>query len=124
MLSRIASASSSSSDAPLASTKAAISFAVKRRMASMLGEGAMALPGGVRCPCYSSPMRERRSAAREKTGRSRYWLLGAALLGAGIVLIPILYTGGAMDAFRLPKEMAFRFEAIALALTGVFAATA
>jgi len=69
-------------------------------------------------------MRERRSAAREKNDRSRYWLLAAALLGAGIVLIPILYTGGAMDAFRLPKEMAFRFEAIALALTGVFAATA
>jgi O-antigen ligase len=69
-------------------------------------------------------MRERRSAAREKSGRSRYWLLAATLLGAGIVLIPILYTGGAMDAFRLPKEMAFRAEAIALALTGVFAATA
>lgn len=46
------------------------------------------------------------------------------LLGAGIVLIPVLYTGGALDAFRLPKEMAFRVEAIALALTGVFAATA
>jgi O-antigen ligase len=46
------------------------------------------------------------------------------LLGAGIVLIPILYTGGALETFRLPKEMAFRAEAIALALTGVFAATA
>ena len=46
------------------------------------------------------------------------------VLGAGIVLIPILYTGGAMDAFRLPKEMVFRAEAIALALTGVFAVTA
>jgi O-antigen ligase len=46
------------------------------------------------------------------------------VLGAGIVLIPILYTGGAMDAFRLPKEMAFRAEAIVLALMGVFAVTA
>jgi O-antigen ligase len=46
------------------------------------------------------------------------------VLGAGIVLIPILYTGGAMDAFRLPKEMAFRAEAIVLALAGVFAVTA
>lgn len=46
------------------------------------------------------------------------------LLAAGIVLIPILYTGGALETFRLPKEMAFRAEAIALALTGVFVATA
>lgn len=69
-------------------------------------------------------MRERRSAARERTDRLRYWLSAVMLLGAGIVLIPILYTGGALDAFRLPKEMVFRAEAIALALTGVFAATA
>lgn len=69
-------------------------------------------------------MRERRSAAREKAGRRWYWLIALALLGAGIVLIPIFYTGGALDAFRLPKEMAFRAEAIALALTAVFAATA
>jgi O-antigen ligase len=69
-------------------------------------------------------MRERRSAAREKADRLWYWLIAVALLGAGIVLIPIFYTGGALDAFRLPKEMAFRAEAIALALTGLFAATA
>jgi O-antigen ligase len=69
-------------------------------------------------------MRERRSAAHESPDRLRYWLSAVMLLGAGIVLIPILYTGGALDAFRLPKEMIFRTEAIALALTGVFAATA
>ncbi|HEX7681843.1 MAG TPA: hypothetical protein VF713_27235, partial [Thermoanaerobaculia bacterium] len=69
-------------------------------------------------------MRERRSAARERSDRLRYWRSAVMLLGAGIVLIPILYTGGALDAFRLPKEMAFRAEAIALVLTGVFAATA
>jgi O-antigen ligase len=69
-------------------------------------------------------MRERRSAAREKADRLWYWLPAATLLGAGIVLIPVLYTGGALDTFRLPKEMAFRAEAIALALTGVFAMTA
>ena len=69
-------------------------------------------------------MRERRSAARVTTGHSRYWLIAAMMLGAGIVFIPILYTGGALETFRLPKEMAFRAEAIALALTGVFAATA
>jgi O-antigen ligase len=69
-------------------------------------------------------MRERRSAAREKAGRRWYWLIALTLLGAGIVLIPIFYTGGALETFRLPKEMAFRAEAIALALTGVFAATA
>lgn len=69
-------------------------------------------------------MRERRSAAREKADRQWYRLVAMTLLGAGIVLIPILYTGGALDTFRLPKEMAFRAEAIALALTGAFAATA
>lgn len=69
-------------------------------------------------------MRERRSAAREKADRLWYWLVAITLLGAGIVFIPILYTGGALETFRLPKEMAFRAEAIALALTGVFAATA
>jgi O-antigen ligase len=69
-------------------------------------------------------MRERRSAAREKVDHSPYWLVAVTLVGAGIVFIPILYTGGALDTFRLPKEMAFRAEAIALALTGVFAATA
>ncbi len=68
-------------------------------------------------------MRERRSAAREKADRLWYWFVAVSLLGAGIVFIPILYTGGALDTFRLPKEMAFRAEAIALALTGVFAAT-
>jgi O-antigen ligase len=69
-------------------------------------------------------MRERRSVAREKAHRVWYSLIAVTLLGAGIVFIPILYTGGALDTFRLPKEMAFRAEAIALALTGVFAATA
>src|SRR4051812_4692027 len=69
-------------------------------------------------------MRERRSAARENADRLWYWLVAVTLLGAGIVLIPILYTGAAIDTFRLPKEMAFRAEAIALVLAGVFAATA
>src|SRR5207302_2849898 len=69
-------------------------------------------------------MRERRSAAREKADRRWYWLIALTLLGAGIVFIPIVYTGGAMDTFRLPKEVAFRAEAVALALTGAFAATA
>ena len=67
-------------------------------------------------------MRERRSAAREHADRRWYWLIALTLLGAGIVFIPILYTGGALDAFRLPKELALRAEAIALALTGAFAA--
>src|SRR5258706_1062232 len=68
-------------------------------------------------------MRERRSAARENADRRWHWL-ALTLLGAGIVIIPIFYTGGALDTFRLPKEMAFRAEAIGLALTGAFAATA
>jgi O-antigen ligase len=69
-------------------------------------------------------MRERRSAARENADRLWYWLVAVTLLGAGIVLIPVLYSWGAVDTFRLPKEIAFRAEAIALALAGVFAATA
>src|SRR5436305_15292365 len=69
-------------------------------------------------------MRERRSAARENADRLWYWLVALTLLGAGIVLIPIFFTGGAIDPFRLPKEMIYRAEAIALALAGVFAATA
>src|SRR4051794_41699411 len=81
--------------------------------------------GRARGSCYSAPrMRERRSAAREKADRRWYWLVAVTLLGAGIVLIPILYTGGAIDTFRLPKEKALRGEAIALALCGGFAATA
>ncbi len=68
-------------------------------------------------------MRERRSAARERSDRLWYWLIAVLVLGAGIVLIPIIYTGGALDAFRLPKEMAFRAEAILLAVIAVFAGT-
>ncbi|HEX3578158.1 MAG TPA: O-antigen ligase family protein [Thermoanaerobaculia bacterium] len=68
-------------------------------------------------------MRERRSAARENADRRWYWLVAVTLLGAGVVLIPILYTGGALETFRLPKELMLRAEAIALALTAVFAAT-
>src|SRR5436305_2377390 len=69
-------------------------------------------------------MRERRSATRENADRLWYWLVAVTLLGAGLVLIPILFGWGAIDTFRLPKEIAFRTEAIALALAGVFAATA
>lgn len=69
-------------------------------------------------------MRERQPAARARAQGLRYWLIAVTLVGAGVVLIPVLYTGGAIDAFRLPKEMAFRAEAFALLLVGVFAATA
>src|SRR4051794_3468895 len=122
-LSRTASASSSRSEETLSVTNADSSLAEKRRIASMAEVRTMV--GRARGSCYSAPrMRERRSAAREKADRRWYWLVAVTLLGAGIVLIPILYTGGAIDTFRLPKEMAFRAEAIALALCGVFAATA
>lgn len=63
------------------------------------------------------------SAPRAKEDSIPYAMIAATLLGAGIVLIPIIYASGATEAFRLPKEMAFRAEAILLALTGVFAAT-
>lgn len=45
------------------------------------------------------------------------------LLAAGLLIIPTLYSGG-MEAFRLPKELAFRAEAIALLAAAVFWATA
>src|SRR5262249_32666160 len=38
---------------------------------------------------------------------------------AGAVLIPVLYSGG-LDVFNLPKELAFRAEAIALLTAAVF----
>jgi O-antigen ligase len=69
-------------------------------------------------------MGERQPAARAGDDGQRYWLIAVTIVGAGIVLIPVLYSRGAIDAFRLPKEMAFRAEAIALALTGVFAVIA
>jgi O-antigen ligase len=69
-------------------------------------------------------MRKQRSAPGEGSDSFPYALIAATLLGAGIVLIPILYSGNAIDMFRLPKELAFRAEAILLVLTGVFAATA
>lgn len=52
-----------------------------------------------------------------------YALIAAILLGAGIILIPVIYASGVVETFRAPKELAFRAEAILLALTGVFAAT-
>lgn len=45
------------------------------------------------------------------------------LLAAGLLIIPTLYSSG-MEAFRLPKELAFRAEAIALLAAGVFWAIA
>ena len=45
------------------------------------------------------------------------------LLAAGLLIIPTLYSSG-MEAFRLPKELAFRAEAIALLAAAVFWATA
>jgi O-antigen ligase len=44
------------------------------------------------------------------------------LLAAGLLIIPTLYSSG-MEAFRLPKELAFRAEAIALMAAAVFWAT-
>jgi O-antigen ligase len=44
------------------------------------------------------------------------------ILAAGALTIPILYSGG-LDVFNLPKELAFRAEAIALLAAGVLWAT-
>jgi len=41
------------------------------------------------------------------------------LLAGGLLIIPTLYSSG-MEAFRLPKELAFRAEAIALLAAAVF----
>src|SRR4051812_49231147 len=45
-----------------------------------------------------------------------------AILAAGVVVIPILYSSG-IDVFRLPKELAFRAEAILLLAAAAFWAT-
>lgn len=68
-------------------------------------------------------MRERRGAPREQSARLWWWRVAAATLAAGIILIPIVYIGGVIDAFREPKEALFRGEAIVLLLIGAFAAT-
>jgi len=44
------------------------------------------------------------------------------LLAAGLLIVPTLYSSG-IEAFRLPKELAFRAEAIALLAVAVFWAT-
>ena len=44
------------------------------------------------------------------------------ILAAGLLLIPVIYSGG-LDVFNLPKELAFRAEAVALLAVGVFWAT-
>lgn len=44
------------------------------------------------------------------------------LLAAGLLIIPTLFSRG-MESFRLPKELVFRAEAIALLAAGVFWAT-
>src|SRR6266540_2084113 len=45
-----------------------------------------------------------------------------AVLAAGTLLIPIIVSRGS-DPFRLPKELAFRAEAIVLLAVAVFGAT-
>jgi O-antigen ligase len=69
-------------------------------------------------------MRKQRSGPGERDDSFPYALIAATILGAGIVLIPILYASNATDTFRLPKELAFRAEAILLLLMGLFAVTA
>jgi O-antigen ligase len=44
------------------------------------------------------------------------------VLAAGLLVIPVLYSRG-LDVYSLPKELAFRAEAIALLAAGVFWAT-
>ena len=41
------------------------------------------------------------------------------ILAAGIVVVPLLYSRG-LDVFNLPKELAFRAEAILLVAAAVF----
>src|ERR1051326_5005486 len=65
-------------------------------------------------------MRTRKRAAADRSPR----LAGAeraalAVLAAGAVVVPTILTSGD-DAFRFPKELAFRAEAIVLLLVAVF----
>jgi O-antigen ligase len=66
----------------------------------------------------------RRRTVGAKSGRELFGAERAALvvLAAGLLVIPTIVAGG-LDAFRLPKELAFRAEAVALLTVAVFWAT-
>ena len=53
-----------------------------------------------------------------------YLVATAAILGLGLLVVSSAIDGRVVDAFREPKEMAFRAEAIALLVVAVLAATA
>src|SRR2546423_1575602 len=63
----------------------------------------------------------RRKTVGAKTGRegSRSEHAVLFVLAVGLLVVPTIVTGG-LEAFRLPKELAFRAEAIALLTVAVF----
>jgi len=65
-----------------------------------------------------------KTARAKRRFRADYPTTTALVLGAAILIIPNIYMGGAVEAFRLPKEMLFRAAGILLMAIGAFAATA
>jgi O-antigen ligase len=65
-----------------------------------------------------------KTARARRRFRADYPTAAAVVLGAAIIIIPNVYMGGAVDTFRLPKEMLFRAAGILLLTMGAFAATA
>jgi O-antigen ligase len=65
-----------------------------------------------------------KTARARRRFRADYPTAAAVVLGAAIIIIPNAYMGGAVDTFRLPKEMLFRAAGILLLAIGAFAATA
>jgi O-antigen ligase len=65
-----------------------------------------------------------KTARAKRRFRADYLTFAALVLAAAVIIISNGYMGGAVDTFRLPKEMLFRAAAILLLAIGAFAATA
>ncbi len=81
---------------------------------------------GRRCSvCYAArPMRKHlRQPPAPAATRSPYLRAASIVLCAGIIAVSTAISPGTLDSFRLPKEIAFRAEAILFAGLAVFAAT-
>jgi O-antigen ligase len=65
-----------------------------------------------------------KTARAKRRFRADYPTVTVLVLAAAVIIIPNGYMGGAVDTFRLPKEMLFRGAGILLLAIGAFAATA
>jgi len=75
--------------------------------------------------CYAPrPMRKRpRESTAQAADPNPYVRAASVLICVGIIAVSTVMSIGSIDAFRLPKEVVFRTEAIILLVTAVFVAT-